>query len=1009
MKLLRLTLLLSMACATVHGQQLVIDNQGHAGIVTGLAFTQGGQTLISTSTDKTVRLWDVGTGSLTKTYRFEQQSGPNGAIYSSAISANERFMFLGGFFGEPGGNGNEIGQIKILDLQSEKMLPPMSSHSNVVVDMEVSYDGKRLISLGADRVMKIWDIGALRSNIQPSLLMSINVDVELNCIAINSTGTLVAGGDAEGYLWTWDIGSGSSEPAKSKIHKDEIRYLAYTNAGNNLYSCGDDGQVIKWTGNGKFQGFFAKLPGPVGVLEISNDDKYLTAMGRGGMVYDLATGSALSSFEYHTNSVSAITSAPFTSFDGTAGNFIASAGGDNKNILLWKVGTGDLLRNFVGSGNSVFAVGVDKSSDNRVAFGQSNPTGNLDDTKLEKVFDLSELRLDLGQLDQMNFRRSKVNGNGKILTKESASSFSIGGQVVNLDEAEDGALRSFSYVQDDAGIVAGSSFSLKKFTADGELLGAYKGHEGETWAVSELASRGILLSGNSDQTIKFWNINNGENILTLFVASDNEWVIWTPQGFYEASAGGEKYIGWHINKGKNKLAEFHDVSAFSRHFHRRDVIEKMLELKSFESVAQEMNLSLKPEEEVIPPEVLWVTPEAATSVVNGNSTVVTFTIKSKIPVTQVKLLADGRTIVNETGISISGDDQPEDVDITLTVPEGNNSSYAISLFVADARSKITSAEKIIAFQAPDDAVQQVTEVEISEDGEFLVNETADNTTTTTSTAEPVPANATSGGTDRSRLTLDPVKDNYQAPANLYVVSIGVSKFANPDYNLNFAEADANSISALFKGQKGKLYKNVKTITLLNEKATRAKILSTFAQLEKYTTVNDMVIIFMASHGMNIDNQFYFVPHDGDAKKARITCVDWRDFSDVVGNMPAKVVLFIDTCHSGQLGTTMPQKQQDNTEAVREMSSKEYGVVVMAAATGYEYSLEHPDWGHGAFTLSLIEGLGEGKADIKPDGIVHLRELDYYLAERVRELTGDRQHPTTQKPSSISRLQLAKTN
>ncbi len=994
-------------CTTGQAQQLVIDNQGHAGIVNYLSFVKGGKFLISTSDDKTVRVWDVGSGELNKTYRFEQTIGPNGKIYASALSKDERFLFMGGFFGEPGSAPSEIGEIRILNLFNDKLIKPVKGHTNIILDLKISRDGSRLMSSSADNTIKIWDISDVGEYSAPQLLATIDVDIMLNCIAINSAGNMIAGGDAEGYLRTWNISDVNNiTTAKQKIHKDEIRDLRFTNEGGNLFSCGDDGQVVKWTDGGKFMGFFAKLPGPVGQIEISADDQYITAMGRAGLVYDIASKGVLASFDLHTNSVSAITSAPFSTFDGKAGNYVASAGGDDKNILIWDITSGNVVRNIVGNGRSVFAVGTD-AADNLVGFGQSNPTGNLDDTRLEKSFDLSELLLRRGEINQRDFNREKKSGGGLMLAKEGNNSFSIGGQVVSTSDDEDGTVRSFSFVQDDRAVVLGSSFSLKKYTADGELLGAFKGHEGETWAVTELASRGIVVTGNSDQTMKFWNVNNGENLLTLFVASDNEWVIWTPQGFYEASAGGEKYIGWHINKGRGKLAEFHDVSAFSNHFHRRDVIERILELKSFEAVAQELGLSLTPEEEVTPATVEWVTPVATTSVVDGTSTVVTFLVTSKLPVNQVKLMADGRTIVNQTDLNISGNNQPEEVDITISIPDGSSGVFAFNLFVSDGKSKITSAEKIIAFEPSEPVVEEQPAVVEDKPDEFAFTEKP-KSTAPPAPAEPAPSYSY-GGQDRSRMTLDPVDDSQKAPSTLYVVSIGVSKFQNSEYDLNFAEADAESIADLFNAQKGKMYETVRSIKLINEKATRSKIISTFGQLEKYTTVDDLVIIFMASHGMNINNKFYFLPHDGDANSPRATCIDWRDFSDLVGNMPAKVLLFIDTCHSGQLGTTLPQKSQDNTEAVREMSSKEYGVVVMAAATGYEYSLEHPDWGHGAFTLSLIEGIGQGKADLKPDGIIYLRELDFYLADRVQQLTGGRQHPTTQKPSSISRLSLAEVD
>ena len=1003
-----LTLSLCLVVLTTFGQRLIIDNQGHSGIVNDLDFIQGGKYLLSTSDDKTVRVWDVASGALSKTYRFEQTSGANGKIYTSALSKDEKFLFMGGFFGEPGSAPSEIGEIRILNLFNEKMIKPVKGHTNIILDLKVSRDGKRLMSSSADNTIKIWDIRSVGEYSAPELLASIDVDIMLNCIAINSTGTMIAGGDAEGYLRTWNISDVNSiTTAKQKIHKDEVRDLRFTNEGGNLFSCGDDGQVVKWTDGGKFMGFFAKLPGPVGQIEVSDDDRLITAMGRAGVVYDIASRSSLASFDLHTNSVSAITSAPFNSFDGQEGNYIASAGGDDKNIFIWELTSGTVVRNFVGGGRSVFAVGAG-DSDNLVGFGQSNPTSNLDDTRLEKSFDLQELLLRQDEVSQRDFDREKKNGGGLMLAKEGLNSFTIGGQVVNTDDNEDGTVRTFSFVQGDKAVILGSSFSLKKYSAAGEFVGTFKGHEGETWAITELSSRGIAVTGNSDQTMKFWNVNTGENLLTLFISSDNEWVIWTPQGFYEASAGGEKYIGWHINKGRDKLAEFHDVSAFSNHFHRRDVIERILELKSFKAVAAELDLSLTPEDEVSPATVEWVTPVAATSVVDGTSTVVTFLVTSELPVNQIKLLADGRTIVNQEDLSVSGNNQPEEVDITISIPDGSSGVFSFNLFVSDGKSKITSAEKIIAFEPSEPIVEEQTLVADDAPDEFNFSDPPKTNEAKPAPAEPAPSYAY-GGTDRSRMTLDPVDDSQKSPSSLYVVSIGVSEFQNPEYNLNFAEADAESIADLFDQQKGKMYESVRSIKLINEKATRGKILSTFAQLEKYTTMDDMVVIFMASHGMNINNQFYFLPHDGDANSPRATCIDWRDFSDVVGNIPAKVLLFIDTCHSGQLGTSIPHKAQDNTEAVREMSSKEFGVIVMAAATGYEYSLEHPDWGHGAFTLSLIEGLGEGKADLKPDGVIYLRELDFYLADRVQQLTGGRQHPTTQKPSSISRLSLAKTD
>ena len=125
-------------------------------------------------------------------------------------------------------------------------------------------------------------------------------------------------------------------------------------------------------------------------------------------------------------------------------------------------------------------------------------------------------------------------------------------------------------------------------------------------------------------------------------------------------------------------------------------------------------------------------------------------------------------------------------------------------------------------------------------------------------------------------------------------------------------------------------------------------------------------------------------------------------------------MFLDTCHSGQLGKNLftfarrgnTASIDDASEAIRELTSDENGVVIMSASTGAESSVEHTDWGHGAFTMALIEGLERHAADLNDDGIIHLRELDYFISDRVKELTEGIQHPTTVKPSTISRLPVA---
>jgi uncharacterized caspase-like protein len=76
------------------------------------------------------------------------------------------------------------------------------------------------------------------------------------------------------------------------------------------------------------------------------------------------------------------------------------------------------------------------------------------------------------------------------------------------------------------------------------------------------------------------------------------------------------------------------------------------------------------------------------------------------------------------------------------------------------------------------------------------------------------------------------------------------------------------------------------------------------------------------------------------------------------------------------------------------------LITFAATQGAELSQESAAWRHGAFSLALIEGVGDGKADVLHKGEITVSGLDAYIAERVKTLTEGRQHPVMSRPNTI---------
>ena len=74
-----------------------------------------------------------------------------------------------------------------------------------------------------------------------------------------------------------------------------------------------------------------------------------------------------------------------------------------------------------------------------------------------------------------------------------------------------------------------------------------------------------------------------------------------------------------------------------------------------------------------------------------------------------------------------------------------------------------------------------------------------------------------------------------------------------------------------------------------------------------------------------------------------------------------------------------------------------GIVVFASSTGRQLSAESSEWGNGAFTKAIVEGIQLGKADLLGDGFITTSSLDTFVEHRVRVLTEDRQNPVMGRP------------
>ena len=230
---------------------------------------------------------------------------------------------------------------------------------------------------------------------------------------------------------------------------------------------------------------------------------------------------------------------------------------------------------------------------------------------------------------------------------------------------------------------------------------------------------------------------------------------------------------------------------------------------------------------------------------------------------------------------------------------------------------------------------------------------------------------------------------------LWLLSIGVSRYASSDLNLQFADADAQAMAdTIQSAARNGPYREVRTLVLTNEEATRENILGGLSRFLGQAGPDDVAILFVAGHGIRDLNSgsYYFLPAPATADNLVTEGLRMSDFDEmlrVVRRNVRAVVVMLDTCHSGTLGIPSSRVVSAD-EMARQMTAGE-GFYLLAATKPGEEAKEQSSLAHGAFTYAVLEGL-RGSADTDADGQLTVSELFGYVARRVPTLTQGRQHP-----------------
>jgi WD40 repeat protein len=922
----------------------------HTAMINRIAVDRAERTLITGSYDKTVRVWDPQTGALRRVLRPPIGPGNEGKINAVAISPDGELAAAGGwgkFTTEPGGHN-----LYFFNPAAGELVRRVGGLPNVVNHLAWSPDGGRVAAVlfGGEgvRVFRVAD-GA-----------EVGRDTDYGASSLGAVFTPDGGlvtTCLDGQLRRYDAALNRTTSVATKWGTQPFA-VALSPDGNLLVVGYEDSTAVDFFDAKTLQALGSAdttgvSGGNLGSVAFAHDGARLLAGGRywsGGycpvLSWPVSGGRTTGAFQ-------SINAAKDVVMDLTplAGGSVVFGAGDP----MWGVVSGD------GTGTP-FTVGPatadlrDCGVQMRVSDNAEFFSFDYDREKVPATFSLADRSLRLGAPSASGLASPRTSAPGIAVTDwYNTTGPQLNGRAIALRNYE--SARSLAIAPDGATFALGAEWSLRLFAADGTQRWENPVPE-VVWGVNIPADGRTVVAAFGDGTIRWFRHSDGAELLAFFPHGDQQrWVLWTPTGYYDCSAGAEELIGWHVNNGLDKAADFFPASRFRDQFYRPDVIDRVLqELDEGQAVRlanQARGGKVAATVQIanaLPPVVTVASPlDGAT--VTASPLMVSYSVRTAAdaPVTRVWALVDGRPVESARGLGRAKTETSAANTTTLSIPIPER-DCVISL-LAENRHGIS-----VPFAL---RVKWVGQVSIQ---------------------------------------------TIEKPS-LYALAVGVSKYRDSTLNLRLAAKDAEDFAKVLAIQRGGLYGTVEGKFLVDDMATRTNLLDGLKWLNEKTTSKDLAVLFLAGHGFNdVDGTYYFLTTDAVPENLKESAVGMESFRSTVSSIRGKVLIFADSCHSGNiLGTGIQTRSIRINGFINELSSAENGAVIFTASTGRQLAVESTEWGNGAFTLAAVEGL-RGRA--VRNGRVTVTSLGGYMSDRVRTLTNGKQTPTMITPRSVPDFPIA---
>jgi WD40 repeat protein len=477
--------------------------------------------------------------------------------------------------------------------------------------------------------------------------------------------------------------------------------------------------------------------------------------------------------------------------------------------------------------------------------------------------------------------------------------------------------------------------------------------------------RYALLTPN-DAAVRIYDTQTGEEIAVLVGFEDGEWLTITSEGYYNSSEKGAEYLSVMVDEKKYDMNLFYDV------FYRPDIVAAKLR---GEDISGLVSLTMKDAIKSPPPTVEFTTFPSDT-----DKTTVKICYQAKSTgggIGELRLFHNGKLIESDgyyREAKKTGADNTELLALNSKAIYEGLRSIKIQEKGAEPSTVLTKSKGEIFQDCKEiDAIPGENEVSVTA---FNQDNTVQGYMKT--------------GRFKARIKAE--------EPHLYILSIGIDQYRDNTVNLKYAVKDAGDMKETLRRQAETLYspQNIHYEILADQNATKANIIKKIDELSRKIKPTDSFILFVAGHGVLLQNQYYMLTHEYDGKLAGESMINSNEIVEMSKKIKSlSQLLIFDTCHAGGVDYTI----RGLYDARMAVLAKKMGLHIYASASDRQAAIDGYE-GNGLFTYTLLDGLNNNpKADVNNEGKVSVVGLGRYSQRMTVDLS--REMGRSQVPLTIN--------